>query len=159
MANVDNANGFSFERRVGGGPGVPLERGIVKSAVTIAAGDALEITLGLLIVAAAANTELHGISAEALTAKATAQGSVAYYPALEDIIFSGQTDGDATASMAGKRLAVAGTTGIMELDSTGGTTSVAQIVGLKKGSTWDSHARLLFTIARSSFTGAGYVYV
>ena len=39
MANVDNANGFAFERRVGGGPAVPLERGITKSASTIAAGD------------------------------------------------------------------------------------------------------------------------
>ena len=159
MANVDNANGFSFERRVGGGPAVPLERGTVKSNVDIAAGDALEITLGLLIVAAAANIEVHGVAVEALTGKATAQGSVAYYPALPDCLFSGQVDGNATVSMLGTRLGILGTTGIMELDSTGATTSVAQIVGLKDGSTWDSSARLLFTWARSSFTGAGYVFV
>jgi len=158
MANVDNANGFTFERRVGGGPGLPLERGTVKSAVDIAAGDALEITLGLLIVAAAANIEIHGIAAESLTGAATAQGSVAFFPALPDIVFSGQTDGDATLSMLGTRLGLAGTTGIMELDSTGASTSIAQIVGLKDGSAWSSHARLLFTIARSSFTGDGYIF-
>lgn len=158
-ANVDNPNGFSFERRVGGGPGVPLEHGLAKSNVDIAAGDALEITLGLLIVAAAANTEIHGIAAESLTGHATKQTSIAYFPALPDLVFSGQTDGDASISFLGTRLGLAGTTGVMELDSTGATTSIAQIVGLKDGSAWDSNARLLFTIARSSFTGSGYVFV
>ena len=153
MANVDNANGFSFERRAGGGPAIPLERGTVKSNTDIAAGDSLMITLGLLIVGTAGSTDLHGISVEALTGKATAQGSVAFYPATPDSIFSGQTDGNSTVSDVGVRKGILGTTGIQEIDSTGATTSVLQIVGLKDGSTFDSQARLLFTICRSTFTG------
>jgi len=48
----------------------------------------------------------------------------------------------------------------MGLDSTAGANanSLVQIVGLKDGSVWDSHARLLFTIARSTFTGDGHVF-
>lgn len=153
MANPDVANGFSFERRVGGGAGVPLEEAWAKSNVDIAAGDALICTNGLLIVAVAASTSLHGIAAEAITGLATSRQKVAFYPALPDLIFSGQCDGDASESDLGAHKGLLGTTGIQEIDSTGATTSVLNIVGLKDGSTWDSHARMLFTIRRSSFTG------
>lgn len=157
MANVDNANGFSYERRAGGGPAIPLERGTTKSAATIAAGDSLMLTAGLLIVGTAASTDLHGIASEALTSSATAQGSVAFYPATPDTLFSGQCDGDAAQSIVGTRKGIVGTTGIQEVDSTGAATSVLQIVGFKDGTSIDSHARLLFTICRSTFSGVGTV--
>ena len=154
MANVDNANGFSFERRVGGGPSVPLERAPTISNGTIAAGDALLISAGLVRTALAASTKIHGVAAEGVTGVTGTRNSVAFYPALPDMIFSGQTDGDASESDLGARKGILGTTGIMEVDSTGATTSVLQVVGLKKGSTWDSHARVLFIWVRSSFGGS-----
>lgn len=153
MANPDVANGFSFERRPGGGAGVPLEEEYTLSNVTIAAGDALALTDGLLRVALHTDTKLHGIAAEAITGVATVRQKVAFYPALPDLIFSGQLDGDGSESDLGAHKGIVGTTGIMEVDSTGETTSVLNIVGLKDGSTWDSHARVLFTIRRSSFCG------
>lgn len=156
MANVDNANGFSFERRVGGGPGVPLEEGPTISNGTIATGDALIFTGGLLQIAVAASTSIVGVAAEAITGVAAKRQNVAFYPALPDCIFSGQTDGDATIALKGTRKGILGTTGIQEIDSTGATTSVAQIIGLKDGSAWDSHARVLFTWARSDFTGSNF---
>ena len=153
MANPDVANGFAFERRVGGGAGVPLEEAYTYSNVTLAAGDALEVSDGLLILADTSATKLHGIAAEAITGVTATRQKVAFYPALPDMIFSGQCDGDASESDLGAHKGIVGTTGAQEIDSTGTTTSVLNIIGLKDGSTWDSHARMLFTIRRSSFTG------
>ena len=151
MANVDNANGFSYERRVGGGPGTPLEEGTTLSNGTIATGDALAVSGGLLLVATTTHTAVHGVAAESITGATGVRQQVAFYPALPDVIFSGQFDGDATESDLGLNHGIVGSTGAQELDTTGTDTSVAQIVGLKHGSTWDSNARVLFIWAKSSF--------
>jgi len=151
--NPDVANGFAFERRVGGGAGVPLETEWVKSNASIAAGDALVLSAGLLFVATKTSADLHGIAAEAVVGVSTVRQKVAFYPALPDLIFSGQLADDSTESDLGKHKGICGATGVQEIDSGGNTATVLNVIGLKDGSLWDSHARVLFTIRRSSFTG------
>lgn len=153
MANPDVANGFAFERRVGGGAGVPLEERWTISNGTIAAGDLLAVTGGLLRCAANTDGTYIGVAAESITGSSGVRQKVAFYPALPDMIFSAQTDGDASESDLGAKKGIVGTTGIHEVDSAGSTTSTLQIIGLKDGSTWDSHARVLVVIRRSEFTG------
>lgn len=153
MANPDVANGFSFERRIGSSGAVSLEERYTISNGTIAAGDALALTGGLLRVALNTDVKLFGIAAESITGVAATRQKVAFYPALPDVVFSGQCDGDASESDLGAHKGIVGTTGIQEVDSAGSTTSVLNVCGLKDGSTWDSHARFLFTIRRSSFCG------
>ena len=151
--NADVANGFAFERRVGGGAGVPLEAEWTKSEETLAAGDALILSDGLLTIAENTSLLLHGIAAEAVVGVAAKRQKIAFYPALPDLVFSGQFAGDSTESDLGKHKGICGATGIQEIDSAAMTTSVINVIGLKDGSLWDSHARVLFTIRRSSFTG------
>lgn len=154
MANPDVANGFAFERRVGGGPDVPLEAGWTLSNANITAGDALALTNGLLRVALNTDAKAHGVAAVSIAGVAAKRQKVAFYPALQDLLFSGQGDGDMSESDLGGRKGIVGTTGIQEVDSAGSTTSILQIVGLKDGSAWDSHARILFVFCRSSFGGS-----
>jgi hypothetical protein len=152
-ANADDPHGFGFVKRLGGGGCGSLLRLQTQSNATIAAGDAVIITNGLVRIALAASTALAGVAAESVTGVTGTRQYIHIYPALPDYVFEGNLDGDGTESQLGTGLAVLGTTGIMEVDSTGGTTSVVQIIGLKDGDTWDSHANVLFIIAKSQITG------
>lgn len=152
MANVDNPHGFNFVRRVGGGAGVPLESGTTRSASTIYAGAAITRSNGLIHQADNADTMILGVAAEGITGIAGTRQEILYYPALPDIVFSGQCSGNGTIGFVGAHVGIEGATNGMELDENG-TTSVAQVIGLKDGSAFGTNAELLFIWRRSQFDG------
>jgi hypothetical protein len=152
MANVDAPHGFKLVRRVGGGAGVPLEKGTTRSNATISAGAAIVRSNGLIHQADNADTAILGVAAEGVTGVTGVRDEIHYYPALPDLIFSGQCSGNGTIGYVGKKVGIEGTGATMEVDENG-TTSVAQIIGLKDGSAYGTNAEFLFIWCKSQFSG------
>ena len=160
MANVDNPHGFNFFKRLGPGAGVPIIRVVTESAITFAIGDTVVLSGGLAVLGAASHKTIFGVAQESVTGATGVRKSLAVIPALPDIIFEAQMDSLVSVAAMGGRFKIAGTTGIQEIDSTGGallTDSVCpiRIVGLKPGDAWSSHADVLCVIAGSQFAGPG----
>ena len=157
MANVDNAHGFNFFKRLGPGAGVPIVRVIGASGADFAIGDCVTLASGYANVSSAGDHVIYGVAQESITAAASIRKSVAVIPALPDIIFEAQCDSGVSISAMGGRFLITGTTGIQEIDSTGLgvlTNSICpiRVIGLKPGDAWSSHADLLCVIAASQFT-------
>jgi len=160
MANTDAAHGFNFYKRLGPGAGVPLVRVITESNVTLAIGDAIFMSGGLAVTAAASHPAIFGVAQEAVTGATGTRKSCAVIPALPDIIFEAQCDSAVSIAAVGSRFALTGTTGSMEIDSStiqangATTTSLApiRVIGKVPEDAWSSHADLLCVIAASQFT-------
>ena len=162
MANVDNAHGFNFFKRLGPGAGVPIIRVVTESNITFAIGDTVVLSGGLAVLGAASHHVIFGVAQESVTGATGTRKSLAVIPALPDIIFEAQCDSGVSVAAMGGRFRIAGTTGIQEIDSTGAgalTNSICpiRVVGLKPGDAWSSHADLLCVIAGSQFAGPGTV--
>lgn len=159
MANVDNAHGFNFYKRLGPGAGVPIVRVIGASGADFAIGDCVTLASGYANVSSAGDHVIFGVAQEAVTAAASVRKSVAVIPALPDIIFEAQCDSGVAITVMAGRMLLAGTTGVQELDSTGAgalTNSIApfRVIGIKPGEAWSSHADLLVTIVGSQFSNS-----
>jgi hypothetical protein len=153
MANTDNAHGFKFEKVLEGNT-VALDERPTTSGADIAAGDALMVDAnGRLKVATAGAVAIVGVAAEAVTGVSTEAGEVLFYPALKNIVFSGQVDSAFSLDMMYRSLGIIGTTGSQELDSSGGEMSHAKVVGLKDGEAYSSHADVLFIWKESDYVG------
>jgi len=151
MANVDNPSGFKPYKIDGGGT-FPLYEGTVQTSVSLAEGDALGIDSGYVVLAGATSTAILGVAAMPITGAAGVYPKIRYVPALEAITFTGQCSGTLTQALIGTKVAIEGTTGIQEINEDG-TTSVAVIVGLKKGSALGANAEVEFKWIKSAFTG------
>lgn len=153
MANTDNPHSFQFEKTLIGA--IPaLQERATASAATIAVGDALMFDAnGRLLVATADAVGIVGVAAEAVTGVTATPGTVTFYPATKTSVFSGQMDSAFALNMVGTTFSITGTTGIQELDSSGGSMSHAKVVGIKDGEAYSSYADVLFIWKESDFVG------
>lgn len=154
MANVDNASGFVVAN-ASGGP-VPIKYGTTKSNLTLTAGDLIiMLTTGLIDIAVAGSTAIHGLCVQSVTAVAATQKTVAYVPALETIEFEGQCSGTMAQTDIGEAVDIEGTTGIMEVNEDANSTAVIRITDLAKntGNAVGANARVKFVVNKSSYTG------
>ncbi len=156
MANTDNPNGFKLVRNTTGQPyTVSLP---IAASQTIAKGDAVIISSGLIEIAVATSPLIHGVAAESVTSGGSvtrADDQILIYPAIPSNIFSGQCSGDSTAALVGTAVDIEGTTGIMEINENATTEDVAQIVGLESDVSDDlalgTNDRVHFIWLRSSY--------
>lgn len=154
MANPDNAYGFKFQRRMNGSGVAPMVTVQAQTNTAIAAGDPVVLgTDGYLIVATAASTSLYGVAAHAITAETGTYKDVMVIAALPDVVFCGQSSGDAQITRRGEAVDIEGSTGAFEINEDASSTGVIQIRDLKPGSAWGTNAELLFTVKESQFTG------
>jgi len=155
MANTNNPHSFLWEKTDQSGA-VKLKRGKTVSNTTLKVGDPLSIVGGLIKLAGATSTALYGFAAEAVTGVVGTRNSVAFIPAADGYIFSGQhlSTLNLTAGYLGKRAGViVNTNGKCGINAAA-TTSVLQILGLKPGSAWGTYAQLMVAVVRSSYAGS-----
>lgn len=154
MSNPDNAYGFKFQRRMNGSGVAPMVTKQADTNTAIAAGDPVALgTNGYLVVASAASTALYGVAAHAITAATGENKDVMVIAALPDVIFCGQSSGDAQITKRGEAVDIEGSTGAFEINENASSTGVLQILDLKPGSEWGTNAELLFMVKESQFTG------
>ena len=154
MANNDNPNGFLFRKNGQGGTTPLILRGIVATGQTIKKGDAIILASGLIQIAVATSPLIYGFANESVTSSA-AGAKLGFIPAAPGYIFSGQCSGTATQAMLGTAVDIEGTTGIMEINENATTEKVLQLVGVDPDveNALGLNARMLFTVARSQYTG------
>lgn len=155
MANTNNPHSFLWEKTDQSGA-VKLKRGKTVSNTTLKVGDPLSIVGGYIKLAGATSTALYGFAAEAITGVAATQNSVAFIPAADGYIFSGQSRStvNITAGYVGKRAGIIVTTNGKCGIYVSAATSVLQIMGLKPGSAWGTYAQLMVAVVRSSYAGS-----
>lgn len=154
MANVNNPKGFTVARS--NSVIVPMVRGIVGSNVSLADGDLITmLTTGLIALATGSSTTIHGLCVTAITAKATAQQTISYVPALETIEFEGQCSGTMAQTDIGEAVDIEGGTGAMMVNEDANSTVVIRITGLGNGlaNAIGQYARVRFVVNKSSYTG------
>jgi hypothetical protein len=154
MANTDDAFGFRFEAVKGGGA-APIIRGTLKSNVDVAKGDVLALeTTGKVDLAAATQSPIAGVAAEAITGAATATSEILMYDVGPDVVFSVQMDSLAAQTDVGESFDMIASTGAYELDSSTSDGSW-RVVDLKPetGNAWGSHAVVLAVCEESAWYG------
>ena len=132
MANPDGPNGFRAVETDSGQ--MAVRRYPVAASQTIAKGDAVFLSSGLVTIAVATTPQLLGIAASAVTTTASpvrATDTVMVYVATPGQIFEGQCSGSSTAALLGTSCDIEGTTGIMEINENATTEDVIHIVGWK----------------------------
>ena len=150
MANVDNANGFTFVKSLAGhGETVP---GLVLTATDIAKGDALVAasTAGQVDIALSNSPQILGIAAHSVTA-ATPVQDIQYYPALPWYIFEGQCSGTFAVTMVNTAVDIEGGTGVMEVNENATSEDVIQIIGYDPNSAVGANTRVYFIVLRSQY--------
>jgi len=154
MANNDNPNGFSFRKNGQGGTTPLILTGIVATSQTIAKGDAIILASGLIQIAVATSGQLYGIANESIVSSA-AGATMTFIPAAPGYIFSGQGSGTPTQAMLGTAVDIEGATGVMEINENAVVEKVIQLVGVDPDveNALGANARMLFTVARSQYTG------
>lgn len=154
MANVDNPHGFLFERRLSGSGAAILKEITIETNTTITANDALiRDANGYGTIALATSAAIIGVAAESVTGVAGVRPKIAFYPALPDMVFSGQCSGIGTKAIEGTSVDIEGGTGAMELNEDSTSKAVARIIELKQNSAYGANAEFLFVWEKSSFTG------
>lgn len=131
MANKDIPNGFSFVRSLTGQQ-APLS-GALAANQTIAKGDALIISSGLIAIALATSGLIWGVAAEDAVSGASPSRDddrIAFYPAVPGNIFEGQVSGTSAATSIGAEADIEGATGIMEINEDASVEDVVQILAL-----------------------------
>lgn len=154
MANVDNPNGFRAVSNLGGGA-IPMYPAKVKIGVSLLPGDAIiMLTDGTVDVALAASTTILGVC-QSVVVGGVALQDCKYVPAMDSLVFEGQCSGTYTPTNAGVSVDIEGTTGIMEINENAVLTGVARVLKLADGigNAAGANARVLFTWARSQWTG------
>lgn len=156
MANTDNPNGFKLVSHLSGVPQVfdfP-----VAASQTIAKGDAVILSSGLVEIAVATSGQLLGVAMESVTTGASvtrADDRIKVAVGCPSNVFSGQCSGDSTAALVGTACDIEGTTGIMEVNENATTEDVIQVVGLQSDDDADltlgTNDRVYFVIHRSQW--------
>ena len=151
MANVDNANGFTFIKAIGGRG--ELWKGTLEISNTIAKGDALIVsnTAGQVEIAVDTSPQIIGIAAEDKVTGAGATAEILYYPALPNYVFEGQCSGTFAATMINTAVDIEGATGVMEVNEDATTEDVIQIIGVDPNTEIGANSRVQFLILRSGF--------
>lgn len=154
MVNNNNPNGFLFRKNGQGGTTPLILTGIVATGQTIAEGDAIILASGLIQIALATSPTIYGFAAESVASSA-AGATMKFIPAAPGYIFSGQGSGTPTQAMLGTAVDIEGTTGVMEINENAVVEKVIQLVGVDPGveNSLGLNARMLFTVARSQYTG------
>lgn len=157
MANVNDAHGFIAEFCLGSSGQIPLWQGRTRSNATIAKGDALLVSNGLINIAPAGTRKILGVAAESVTGAAGIRKDLLFVPSLESVVFSGQygsaTSVKFTQGLVWARCNFVGATGAQRLSNgTATSTAVCWIVGLRRSSTFATYGEALFIWSRSAFT-------
>jgi hypothetical protein len=155
MANTDNPNGFRFAFSTDGHAPMML-KAVLKSAVALVPGDAVELTTaGLLVCATATSSNIFGICQQKVTSSATTRQNILVIPAADNYVWEGQCSGTFAQSQLGLGVDIEGSTGIMEIDENATSTKMAMIVGLAKNQAGDNalgaNARVYFTWIKTSW--------
>jgi hypothetical protein len=157
MANPNNPHSFLWEKTDQSGA-VKLRRFVTVSNTTLSVGDPVVVLSGYVKLAGITSVALFGFAAEAVTGVAATRKSVAIIPAIDGYTFSAQVKSgtNLTVGYLGTKGGIAGTTnGKIGFSSTA-TTSVLQIIGLKKmpGNNWGTYAQLMLKVVRSGYEGS-----
>ena len=155
MANVDNPHGFLWEKNITGGA-APVFRGYLKSNITVAAGDALKADGSGYIQLSGDRSSVLGVSMEAISSTGT-HPEILFIPALDHIIFSGQTSDRASIGNSFTSCDMTAATGAYEVDmSDTSTYDSIRVLGLKDDNTEaGANAEVLFIFNKSEFGSYG----
>lgn len=156
MPNPNKAHGFIAEFSLGDGQ-IPIFTGRARSNATIAWGDALLVSNGLISIAPAASRKVVGVAAQAVVGIVGTRQDVMFYPALETIVFSAQygsaTSVQFTQGIIWSRRNYVGATGVQRLSNgVAASTAIAWIVGLRRSSAFGTYGEAMFVWSRSAFT-------
>lgn len=149
MANVDNPNGFKFEKSLTGH--AEYWRGYLAGSQTIAVGDAIIASSGRVAIAVATSGSLLGVAASPCTSS-TQDDEILFYPAAPWMVFSGQCSGTYARTIDWTDVDIEGTTGIMEVNENATTEQVVKVIGILDGSEIGANSRVLFIVERSQFS-------
>ena len=156
MANKDVRNGFSFVRSLSGQQ-APLS-GALAASQTIAKGDALIISSGLIEIALATSALIWGVAAEDASSGASItreDDRIAFYPAAPGYIFEGQCSGITSATTVGSQADIEGATGVMEINADASVEDVvlihALVSDIREEIDIGLNDRVEFEFIRSSF--------
>lgn len=157
MANPNDAHGFIAEFCLGGSGQIPLWQAKTRSNATIAKGDALLVSNGLINIAPAGTRKILGVAAESVTGTTGTRKDLLFVPSLESCIFSGQygssTSLQFTQGLLWKRCNFVGATGVQRLSNgTATSTAICWVVGLRRSSAFGTYGEALFIWSRSAFT-------
>lgn len=157
MANSDTPNGFILAQSMSAQM-APIHYPVAASQ-TIAEGDAVILSSGLVQIALSSSGALLGVAAAPITTGASVDrdDTIPVYPAIPSLVFEGQCSGDSTAALVGTAVDIEGATGVMEVNENATTEQVIQIIGLKSdvdpALELGTNDRVFFTIIRSQFDG------
>lgn len=156
MANVDNANGFSWAGNLLGGNIGPLTMAYPqKNGTTITIGDFVIFGSGqgYVDIAVSTSPQLLGVAAQTQTATAATEDILVVVARYGDL-FEGQCEGTPTQASVGLECDIIGATGAMEIDENATVEDVIQIVRLVDdgNNAMGANARMLVTVIRSDFT-------
>jgi predicted RecA/RadA family phage recombinase len=155
MANPDTPNGFTLVRS-DYGQAVVVHYPVAASQ-TIAKGDAVILSSGLVNIAVATSGALLGVAAASITtgASVTRDDTVPVWVALPGHVFEGQCSGSTVASTLGSECDIEGATGVMEVNENASVEDVLQIVRLRSDYDIDlalgANDRVEFVIKRSQY--------
>jgi len=155
--NPDTPNGFTLVKS-DYGQAVVVHYPVAASQ-TIAKGDAVILTSGLVNIALSNSAALLGVAANAITTggSVTRADTVAVWVALPGHVFEGQCSGDSAAATLGIQADIEGATGVMEINENASVEDVVQVVGLKSDEDINfsigTHDRVRFVIIRSQYAG------
>jgi hypothetical protein len=156
MANVDNPHGFVWAGSLLTGDQTPQTfKGTLASAQTIAAGDALIASSGVISIAASTSATILGVAFEAVTSAATATSTITFIPATPWNIFEAQCSGTFATTILYTDVDIEGTTGIMEVNEDATTEQVFQVIDYVKASNnaVGANTRVLGVFKKSAFLG------
>lgn len=121
----------------GNGGGAPTIRVKMAASQTIAEGDPVSISSGVVSISAAGDSAIFGVAAEAATSEASGDYYMTIYPARRDIIWAATASGTITiANMyttAANSYDLAGSTGAFTVNLSASSDDIFQIVDIPNG--------------------------
>lgn len=130
MANTDKPNGFTVVRTDSGQ--TSAVRYPVAASQTIAAGDMVILSSGLVAIAVSTSGSVLGVAAEAITTTGSpsrANDTIMIYVADAGTVYEGQCSGSSTAALLGATADIEGATGVMEVNENASAEDILVIVG------------------------------
>lgn len=151
MANANNPHGFNVYRVRTGTGIIPVQHGLAASTFVATRGDPLELlTTGLLDVASATSTTIHGVC-NADYVSGTAQQNVEFIPASTNVEFEGQAAGSALQTVIGQSMDISGTTGAVLINQAASSVGVVRAIAFHPSDTPGNYARLIVKFVKSSW--------
>jgi len=156
MAQVANSNGFYCYSVLAGEAFVGWH-GLIASNQVFTAGDVLHATVGYVQFDVTTDRLPLGVAASKRATSTGVHASALFYPAVDWIVYSGQTEGGETFSqgMIWAGHSFQGTTGKQEVSAASGTFRM-WCIGYEPQMSIGKYARALVVFMQSKFTGKTY---